>query len=272
MKHLIIIGKNSFIGTNLYKFLSTSYLIKKIDYKGFLKLSSQYLARVDYVINCSTNIQYIQNKYLEKNDFDYHIAKKIKDYDCKLIFLSSRKVYKVSDNIKENSRLKPNCNYSKNKIKTEIKLLKIISNKVLILRISNLIGLNLSNKKTKKVHTLFIDNFFENIKKNIIFDNKKNYKDFLSIETFNIIVKALIVKNAVGIYNISMGRKIFLNKVVGWLNYYNKNDYIIKDISKYFNNDCFYLNNDKLIKKIKLKIKLKDLEKQCKKISKKIFK
>ena len=272
MKHLIIIGKNSFIGTNLFKFLRTSYLVKKIDYNGFLKLSSEYLVRVDYIINCSTNVQYIQNKYLEKNDFDYHIAKKIKDYDCKLIFLSSRKVYKVGDNIKENSTLQPNCNYSENKIKTEKKLLKIIKNKVLIMRISNLIGLNSSNNKTKKVHTLFIDSFFENIKKNIIFDNKKNYKDFLPIGTFNIIIKALIVKNAVGIYNISAGRKIFLNTLVSWLNYYNKNNYTIKNVPKYFNNDCFYLNNDKLIKKIKLKIKLKDLEKQCKLISRTIFK
>ena len=61
---------------------------------------------------------------------------------CKMIFLTSRKIYRLGDNLNELSKLKPNCNYSKNKLKTEKKLLKKLKNRILILRISNLIGVN----------------------------------------------------------------------------------------------------------------------------------
>ena len=60
-----------------------------------------------------------------------------------MIFLSSRKIYKLGDNLNEASKLKPNCNYSKNKLYTEKKLLK---SKCIILR------LPLTINKTKKYY------------------------------------------------------------------------------------------------------------------------
>ena len=120
-KKIIIIGKNSFIGFNLFKFLKNKFNIKVYDYKKFLNLSPKLLFYVNYVINCSSNKQYVNKKYSEKNDFDFQISKKIKNLDCKMIFLSSRKVYELGDNLNESSKLKPNCNYSKNKLKTEKK-------------------------------------------------------------------------------------------------------------------------------------------------------
>ena len=41
---------------------------------------------------------------------------------------------------------------------------------------------------------------------------------------------------------------------------------------KKFNIDSFYLNNNRLKKKINIKIQLNELEKYCKQLSKKIFK
>jgi nucleoside-diphosphate-sugar epimerase len=68
-----------------------------------------------------------------------------------MIFLSSRKIYELRDNLNESSKLEPNCNYSKNKLHTEKKLLKNLKNRILILRISNLIGINKSrNKKNRR--------------------------------------------------------------------------------------------------------------------------
>ena len=56
---------------------------------------------VNYVINCSSNKQYVKKKYSEKNDFDFQISKKIKDLKCKMIFLTSRKIYRLGDNLNE---------------------------------------------------------------------------------------------------------------------------------------------------------------------------
>ena len=77
-----------------------------------------------------------------------------------MIMLSSRKVYKTGVNLKETSILKPECNYSKNKLRTEKALIKILKNRALILRISNVIGYN--RKKHNKLHKVFIDIFSYN--------------------------------------------------------------------------------------------------------------
>ena len=80
--------------------------------------------------------------------------------------------------------------------------------RVLILRISNLIGLRKINKyANKRLHKTFVDYFIEEINRGIIFDNKKIYKDFLPINTFCKIVFLLIKKNKSGIFNVSIGKK-----------------------------------------------------------------
>ena len=271
-KKIIIIGKNSFIGSNLFKLLKKNFDIKIYDYRKFLNLSSKLLFNVNYVINCSSNKKYIEKKYSEKNDFDFQISKKIKDLNCKMIFLTSRKIYKLGDYLNELSKLKPNCNYSKNKLHTEKKLLKNLKNRILILRISNLIRVNNSRISNKKIHKTFIDVFLSNVQRGIIFNNAKNYKDFLSINKFSEIIEKLINKKAVGIYNVSLGKKVYLNKLINWLNLFNKNKYKCIDIPKSYKTECFYLNNDKLMKKINIKNRLIDLEKDCKAISKFFFK
>ena len=271
-KKIIIIGKNGFIGSNLIKLLKKKFDIKSYGYRKFLNVNRKFLLNVNYVINCTSNKQYVNKKYSKKNDFDFQISKKIKDLNCKMIFLTSRKIYKLGDNLNESSKLEANCNYSKNKLHTEKILLKNLKNRILILRISNLIGINKSRNKKKKIHKTFIDSFFLNVQRGIIFNNEKNYKDFLSINKFGEIIEKLINKKVVGIYNVSLGQKVYLTKLVNWLNLFNKNMYKSIDIPKNYKTECFYLNNDKLMKKINIKNRLIDLEKDCKAISKFFFK
>ena len=178
----------------------------------------------------------------------------------------------MGNNLKENSPTKPKCNYSKNKQITEKKLIQIHSDKVLILRISNIVGQFNKNKSTRKVHYTFIDNFFLNIKKNIIFNNKNLYKDFISIKKFCEIVRKLVLKDANGIFNVSLGKKVYLKDIVSWLNFYNKNHNLVKEIPNNFNKDCFYLNNLKLKKKIFINFTDSELKNYCIKIGKQFFK
>ena len=148
----------------------------------------------------------------------------------------------------------------------------ILKKKLLILRISNLVGFKNYDNSKRKIHETFIDHFFKNIKKGIIFNNKKVYKDFLSIRQFSLIVEKLIVKNITGIYNVSLGKKVYLKNLIEWLNYYNRGKYMIVDLPKNFNDESFYLKNTKLKKKIKVNLNIKDLEIDCKRLSKNFFK
>ncbi|MDB9739020.1 sugar nucleotide-binding protein [Candidatus Pelagibacter sp.] len=269
-KKILIIGLKSFIGSNLFKyFISKKNKATMTSFENFLKNFKSFDCRFDFIINCSSNKKFIKNIYNVKNDHDLIIANKIKNSNTNLVTLSTRKIYKPKFNIKESDKKNPNCNYSKNKLKSEISIKKILNNRSLILRISNLIGSPINN--SRKLHKTFLDFFFETIKQGYIYENKKIYKDFISINKFNEIVYQLIKKNSYGAFNVSIGKKVYLNKIITWLNFYNSNKTIVIRTKKSFNKDSFTLNNRKLMNKIKIKNDLYNLKKKCLLISKNFF-
>ena len=265
MKRVLIIGKRGFIGKNLFNYLKKFYLVSHKSYKNLNKYKSN-LNNFDYVINTSINKKYINEKYNSKFDNDLKISNFIKNEKTTYIFLSTRKVYKPKANITENGKLLPKSNYAKNKLKSEKKLIKNLGKNLIILRISNVIG---DKSKVKKIHNTFIDIFFQNIKKGFILENNNDFKDFISIEKFNEIVKNIINRNLNGIFNVSLGKKIYLNHIIQWLNKFNKKKLMIKN--KKNQNDCFFLNNKKLMSKIKIRNTQGELKKFCINISKKRF-
>ena len=267
MKKILIIGKRGFIGKNLNKFLKTKYNVKLISFKEALNFKQ--IDKYNFVINSSINRDYIKKKYNKNFDNDLKIAERVKNKKTIYVFLSSRKVYKAKANVNEKSKLSPKSNYAKNKTITEKILYRKFKNNLIILRISNIIGDK--SKFSKNLHKTFVDIFYDKAKKGIIYDNKKNYKDFLSIQKFCEIVKMIIRKNLRGIYNISIGRKVFLNDVVKWLNHFNKNKFKIINYNKYPTGN-FYLNNRKLMAKIKISNNIESLKKDCLNLSKRLFK
>ncbi len=270
MKKVLVIGRNGFIGLNLFKYLKKKNIIlSSINFENFLEKKQKFYSKFNFIINCSSNLSFTKKKYNPLNDNDLIIAKKILNFKTKLITLSTRKVYKIKSNIKETDPIKPLCNYSKNKLISEILVQKMLSKKSLILRISNIIGIPNNNKR--KLHETFIDIFLKKVKQGMKYDNKKNFKDFLPITKFNQIVFELIQKNAFGVYNVSIGKKIYLNDVVNWLNFYNKRKIKIIKMKKSFKNDNFTLNNKKLLNFLKIKITMNDLKNECLLISKKFF-
>ena len=267
MKKVLIIGKRGFIGKNLNKFLKNEHKVKLISFKNALNFNQ--INKYNFVINTSISKNYIKKKYNKNYDNDVKIADKINNKKIVYVFLSSRKVYKARPNINENSKLSPKSNYAKNKTMTEKILYGKFKNNLIILRISNIIGDK--SKFSKNLHKTFVDVFYEKAKKGVIYNNKQNYKDFISIQKFCEIINMIIRKNLRGIYNISIGRKVFLNDIVKWLNHFNKNKFKIVNYDKGSTGN-FYLNNRKLMSKIKISNDLESLKKDCLNLSKRLFK
>ena len=266
MKKVLIIGKRGFIGKSLNNFLKLKHKVKLISFRNALKYKQ--INKYNFVINSSISKNYIKNKYNKNFDNDLKIAERINNKETTYVFLSSRKVYKAKPNISENSKLSPKSNYSKNKLKTEKILYKKFKNNLIILRISNLIGDKL--KFSKNLHKTFVDIFYEKAKKGIIYNNKKNYKDFISIQKFGEIISMIILKDLKGTFNVSIGQKVYLNDLVKWLNYFNKRKFKIINYDKASDRN-FYLNNRKLMSKIKITNDLKSLKKDSLNLSKKLF-
>jgi dTDP-4-dehydrorhamnose reductase len=269
-KKILIIGLKGLIGSNLFNYFKIKKLnVYQLSFESFIKNKNRHFDKFDVIINCTSNQKFIKNLYQDRNDNDLIIAKKILHSKTKLVMLSSRKVYKAKFNINELDKKKPNCNYSKNKIISEISVRKILANRVLILIISNIISYPNINKR--KLHKTFSDIFFEMAKKGFIYKNNKVYKDFISIKKFNQIVLELIKKNSFGLFNVSLGKKIYLNQLITWLNYYNSKKIKIINPKNSFNNDSFTLNNNKLMREIKIKNNTLELKNECLRISKNFF-
>ena len=267
-KKILIIGLKGLIGGNLFNYFKTKKInVYQLSFESFLK--NKNINKFDVIINCTSNQKFIKNQYQIRNDNDLIIAKIILHSKTKLVMLSTRKVYKAKFDINELDKEKPNCNYSKNKVISEISVREILANRVLILRISNIISLPNTNKR--KLHKTFSDIFFEMAKKGYIYKNNKAYKDFISIKKFNQIVLELIKKNYFGLFNVSLGKKIYVNQLITWLNFYNLKKIKIINRKNSFNNDSFTLNNKKLMQKIKIKNDVIDLKNECLRISRSFF-
>ena len=269
-KNLIIIGKRSFIGSNIYNILKRKKKILILSLKDFMKLPKNVIKKYDYICNCSVNKNNLKYDYNKKLDFDYKIAKKIEKINTTFIFLSSRKVYKPNQNIFENSKLQPIDKDSKNKLISENLLKKKLKSKILILRISNVIGLK-KNKNYRQIHKTFFDNYLDFVKLKTKVEYHDQFKDFISIEQLSKIFFLILKKKLHGTYNVSLGQKIYIKEILSWLNKNNKNkkNFIyVKKKKKVFNKYSFSLNNTKLYRAINYKPKKNELRKFCIKLSK----
>ena len=92
------------------------------------------------------------------------------------------------------------------------------------------------------------------------------------LEASDIILKGTsFPKNSFGLFNVSLGKKIYLNQLITWLNFYNSKKLKIISPKNSFNNDSFTLSNKKLMKKIKIKNNVIDLKNECLRISRSFF-
>ena len=103
--------------------------------------------------------------------------------------------------------------------------------------------------------------------------NQNEFKDFLDITSFSKIIDLIIKKKVFGIYNISIGRKVYLKELNHWLlsSIKNKKKLRIIKIKKDKKKQSFYLNNSKIKKKIKININIAQLKKECIKLGRKLF-
>jgi dTDP-4-dehydrorhamnose reductase len=271
---LILIGKRSFIGSNIYDLLKKNNKIKLVSLNEFLQLKTSYINKYDYLCNCTDNQNKLKKNYSDLFDFDFKILRKIINTNIKYIFLSSRRVYSPKFNTKETQKILPIDTYSKNKSITEKTLKKEIKSKLLILRISNVIGFK-KYRKYRKIHKTFFDNYLEIIKKGKKIKYINFYKDFITIKQLSNIFDLILKKKITGTYNVSLGKKIYIKEMIKWLNTNNLNNDIFleeKKSKQYLKKYSFTLNNDKLSKKINYTPKKKELQNYCIKLSKKIHK
>ena len=261
MKKILIIGKKSFVGSNLKKYLSKFFKVDHLSFEQVFKKKKSFFDKYTHIINASIHNFYISKKYNKRFDLDRRFISKFDELNFNYFFLNSRKIYLVKENISENSKLNPRDNYSKNKLITENFLKKRIKNNLVSLRIANIIGKRI-HKKYRKTHKLFFDNFIDYRKEKKRLVIKNDFKDFISIDQFNLVIKKIIQLDIIGTYNISIFKRIYLSELLYWLD--KKFFKLVKFIPS--KDDSFTLSNRKISKKIKIKLTKKQLRLFCEKV------
>ena len=252
MKKILIIGKKSLLSSNIEKYLKKDHFVKRLSLLKIIK-NKNFLLDFDFVINCSFDIN--EKDYRKTSDFI--LAGFLNNKQTIFVMMSTCKVYGFNKNnfFSEKMKCKPYTSYGKLKFLIEKKVKSLLKNRVLILRISNVIQFDL--RKNTLVKT-FINKMLSDLKiKKKIFIPRKNFKkDFLPINFFNVVLSQLIKKNVTGTYNIGTGIGIKLEEFAKLLikgfgdgRIYKVNDdtdNVILNISKLKKRIIYYVSKKKI--------------------------
>ena len=230
MKNILITGSAGFIGNHFFNYLKNIQNVnvfgtinknkrnfKKKDlenkifkcdfseYKSTKKLIDKIKPNIIFHFAGITNHNFSEkNKVLCKKNNSKVINNIVKciNNECKLIFLSSDKVYSANPKASpEHTNLFPKRYLAKEKLKCEKIIIKNTS-KFFILR------LPIVHQKGEKKKFSTIDNFLFLSKNNIKINVFKNVKrSFLKIDELNKLLEKLIYSKNYGIYN--AGSKVF---------------------------------------------------------------
>ena len=91
MNKILIIGKKSFLGSNLKKFLSKKFIVDNFSFEIINKKKPIFFNKYSHVINTSIHQLYIKKKYKQKYDLDVKFIKKFKKINFYYIFLIQEK-------------------------------------------------------------------------------------------------------------------------------------------------------------------------------------
>ena len=261
MIKILIIGKKSFLGSNLTRYLSKYFRVNNYSFEEVLKKDNIFFREYTHIINTCIHKNYIYKKYKKKFDLDIRFVEKFKKIEFKYIFLNTRKIYFQKENITERSRISPIDIYGHNKYRTEILLKKKLKQSLISLRISNIIGKKIC-KNSRNNHKLFFDNYLFYKKQNLKLTISDNFKDFISINQFCTVIKKIIKHKICGIFNISLSKKVYISEIIQWID-----PSFLKNIKfDKADNNSFTLSNKKIRKKIQLNLSKKQLMSFCKKL------
>jgi len=236
----------------------------------FQKFHNYQIPENCIIINCSISKEFFKQKYQEKIDRNFKIAKKIKNIKAILIMISTRQVYKPKLNLNEKSKVRPINTYGRNMIISEKKCKKIVSKKLMIIRTSNVIGYEQRKLRQSMMSLLLLG--FKN-RKILMDSNSHYYKDILPVNLFCNYICKLISKNFIGTINVGSGIKLRLLDIYHLIE--EKINFMPKLIlyKKNDNNDNSYSYNIQKLKKItNLKIKSEKLKCEIYQIAKQLKK
>lgn len=204
-KRILIVGSNSFLGRDLK--LDPNYFdITKIR-RPYEDTDKDLYNSFDIVINFCYQNKTFFSLLPEEEMIDVNIAKQLNG-KTKFVFLSSRKVYGSNPKLlkyKETDKTKPVGFYAENKVNIEKELQEILGDKLLCLRVGNIISVDETICTNGHCFMSWVYDELINKKNITVTIDKKAQKDFIPKSYLYKALQALFLNDASGIYNIGAG-------------------------------------------------------------------
>ena len=260
-----VIGTNAYLAQGIEKYFDDIQMFQRLDFVP----NPSDLCKFDYVVNFTLQPAFRTNVLKKEEIIDLNIAKIIKDSDCKLVFISSRKVYGSGDKIKKYSEshdLVPSNIYSQNKILAETELKEMLPNRYLILRVGNILGV----PPARSDYRTFVGWIADSLRKENVLrvtENPDVRKDFITVDYFQKSLAGLINNNCTGTYNVGAGFALRLKDLLPMIAGEHRVLFVEPNAQK---KDEFILNCDRLHKMVPCFNKA-ELIKMCKIINSKIL-
>ena len=197
MAKVLIVGKNSFIGTSLSN-VKDGNEFNRISYDQLYDVN---LKDYDVVVNCSLHPNFKSSIYHHAIDIDYDVSHKAYESGCHYVMLSTRKIYGSSTVLKrynEESEENPYDHYSENKLKAEKKILSQFGDRATVIRGSNLFGYE-PNRNSMMGY--FLNQLDKDgvIRYNII---STTSKDIIHVDDATKIISMICTQKPLGLYNL----------------------------------------------------------------------
>lgn len=243
MKHILITGKNSYIGDSFANYVSEwpgEYSVDSVSMYGdeWKKIDFSKYDSIYHVAGIAHRKETDENahEYYEVNrDLAVSVAKKAKNEGVKqFIFLSSGTVYGIEAGvINKETPLNPKTHYGKSKAEAEALLRRLEDEnfKVAILRPLMVYGKNCKGNFQRIINI---------VKESPVFPRVHNRRSLIYIDNLSAFVKMTVDKQLTGIYfpknredvdtcdivqgvSKGMGKKVYMSWLLGWIIYIFRN-------------------------------------------------
>jgi len=194
---VLIIGKNAYLAEGV----ETHF--KDFDIDTVRRAHEvENWGKYDAVVNFCIQPEHFSRLLSEDEMIDVEIVKKLAPH-TRFVFMSSRKVYGSDTKLKEykeKDALRPCDFYAKNKVNIEQKLQNLLGDRLLILRISNILGL--PPKRNSPTFVSWLASEVSAKGKVTVTADPRAKKDFITKDYFQETLSALIAKNVQGVVNV----------------------------------------------------------------------
>lgn len=200
MAEVLIVGENSFIGSDLHK-NGTDSNFTKVSYRDIDNID---FTRFDVVVNCALHPYFKDRKYHTSFDVDYEVACKAYKAGCYYVMLSTRKIYGSNTELQfytETDPERPYDFYSENKLKAEKKILERFGDASAVLRGSNLFG----NELGRNSMMGYMLNQLDKTGKIVYNQSPSTQKDILHVGDASTLISAVCIERPAGLFNMGGG-------------------------------------------------------------------